>query len=652
MKERKVTVIFQPSGRRGQVEAGTTVLQAARELGVAIESVCGEKHTCGKCKVRVEEGFFERESLRSRREHLSPFAAEEIKFIGDREREAGYRLACIAEFDGDALVYIPEESRGGKQVIRKAARDLAIELNPGVKAYYVELAPPTLKEPLGDFERLQKSLRLRHGLPDLSIDFLTLRDLPTKLRLADWKVTVLVWMDREVLDVLPGRVENIYGLAVDIGTTTVAAYLCNLSNGQVVAMDSMMNPQVTYGEDVMSRISYAMMNSPEGLKRMEEAIIEGLNALAQSTAKIVGIAPGEIMEVTVVGNTAMHHIFLGIDPQYLGVAPFAPSVHRSLDIKARELNLRVHPAANVHVLPVEAGFVGADNVGVLITEEPYRKEEMALIIDIGTNGELVLGNKGRLISSSCATGPALEGAHIKFGMRAAPGAVERVRIDPETLEVRFKVIGRELWSDECAPGEIQARGICGSGIIEAVAEMFKAGVVERSGRINGSISNPRLRKAEKGYEFVIARAEETSIGQDITVSVSDVRAVQLAKGALYAGAKIMMGILGVERLDKVILAGAFGSTIDSERAMVLGMFPDCDLQNVVAVGNAAGDGARIALLNRKKRAEADRVAREVEYIELTVYPEFSKEFAEAMHIPHMKDVFPHSRAVMEQRPTG
>jgi len=652
MNGRKVTVIFQPSGRRGQVEAGKTILQASRELGVAIESVCGEKRTCGKCKVRLEEGFFERESLRSRREHLSPFAPEESEFIGDREREAGYRLACVAELDGDVLLYIPEESQGGKQVIRKPARDLAIELNPGVKAYSIELPPPTLREPLGDFERLQNSLRTCHGLSDLSIDLLALRDLPSKLRLADWKVTVLVWMDREVLDVLPGRVENIYGLAVDIGTTTVAAYLCNLSNGQVVATDSMMNPQVTYGEDVMSRITYAMMNPPEGLKRMEEAITGGLNALAQSTAKIAGIAAGEIMEVTVVGNTAMHHIFLGIDPQHVGLAPFAPSVHRSLDIKARELNLRVHPAANVHVLPIEAGFVGADNVGVLITEEPYRKEEMALIIDIGTNGELVLGNKARLISSSCATGPALEGAHIKFGMRAASGAIERVRIDPETLHVRFKVIGRDLWSDECVPGENQARGICGSGIIEAVAEMFKAGVVERSGRVNGNISSPGLRKAEKGYEFVIARAEETSIGQDITVSVSDVRAVQLAKGALYAGAKIMMRVLGVERVDKVILAGAFGSYIDSERAMVLGMFPDCDLQNVVAVGNAAGDGARIALLNRQKRAEADRVAREVEYIELTIYPEFSTEFAWAMHIPHMKDDFPHLKGVIEKRPKG
>jgi uncharacterized 2Fe-2S/4Fe-4S cluster protein (DUF4445 family) len=450
-------------------------------------------------------------------------------------------------------------------------------------------------------------------------------------------------MDRQILDLRPGKVENFYGLAVDIGTTTVAAYLCNLANGRVEATDSMMNPQVTYGEDVMSRITYAMMNSPEGLKRMKEAIIGGVNALARSTAGAVGVKAEEILEMTVVGNTAMHHIFLGLDPQYVGISPFPPSVHRSLDIKARDLGIQIHPAANVHLLPIEAGFVGADNVGVLIAEEPYCKEEMSLIIDIGTNGELVLGNRERLISSSCATGPALEGAHIQFGMRAAPGAIERVRISPETLTVRYKVIGQDVWSDERSLEEIRPRGICGSGIIEAVAEMFKAGVVEKSGRVAGNISHERVRKAERGYEFVIARAEETSIGRDITVSVSDVRAVQLAKGALYAGAKIMMNVLGLKRLERVILAGAFGSYIDAERAMVLGMFPDCDLQKVLAVGNAAGDGARIALLNREKRKEADWVARQVEYIELTVYPDFEREFAMAMHIPHMKDAFLHLR---------
>jgi len=646
-KKEKVTILFHPSGKSGQVERGKSILRAAQDLGVAIESACGGKQTCGKCRVRVEKGFFTREALESRTENLTPFTVEESKFIEEKEREAGYRLACVAELKGHVLIYIPEEARGKKQVIRKGAREIPIELIPGVKNYYIQLPPPSLQEPLGDFERLHRALKNNFGLEGLSIDYQTLQSLPQKLRAGDWKVTASVWMDREVLDIRPGKVEDIFGVAVDIGTTTVAVYLCSLKNGQVLATDAMMNPQVIYGEDVMSRITYAMRNPGDGLKRMREAVIEGLNGLIHSIAKSAMISPEDIIEMAVVGNTAMHHIFLGIDPQYLGLTPFPPAVHRSLDFKARDLGLQVHPAANVHVLPVEAGFVGADNVGVLIAEEPHHREEMTLIIDVGTNGELVLGNRERLLSSSCATGPAFEGGHLKFGMRAAPGAIERVRIDPETFQVKYKVIGLEKWSDECTPGEIQALGICGSGVVEILAEMFKVGLLEKSGRINGNIDCPRLRKAEKGYEFIIAAAEETSLGQDITISTSDIRAVQLAKGALYAGAKVMMDVLGIQRLDRVILAGAFGSLIDRERAMVLGMFPDCDLENVVSVGNAAGDGARIALLNQKKRAEADRIAREVEYVELTTYPKFTQEFVAAMHIPHMKDAFPHLESFLK-----
>jgi uncharacterized 2Fe-2S/4Fe-4S cluster protein (DUF4445 family) len=649
LAKEKVTILFQPSGRRGKVEVGKNILQAAQELGVVIESLCGGKHTCGKCRVLVEEGVFEGGTFASQRGNLSPFLEEESKFIGEKEREAGYRLACAAEVQGDVLVYLPEETRGKQQVIRKDARELAIELNPGVKAYYVELPPPSLKEPLGDFERLQRALKNDFFLQGLSIDSPALQTLPQRLRAGGWKVTAFVWMDQEILDVQPGRAEDLYGLAVDIGTTTVAAYLCDLRTGRVKAADSMMNPQVIYGEDVMTRITDAMMNPGSGVKRLKEAITDCLNALIQSIVKSAEITPMDILEVVVVGNTAMHHFFLGIDPQHLGLSPFPPAIHHSLDIKARDLGLKIHPAANVHLLPIEAGFVGADNVGVLIAEAPYDKEEMALIIDIGTNGELVLGNKRRLISCSCATGPALEGAHLRFGMRAAPGAIERVRIDPKTLEVTYKIIGLEKWSHESTPGEIQARGICGSGIIEALAEMFKAGVLEKSGRFNGSLVSPRLRKAEKGYEFVIARGEETAIGQDITVSVSDIRSVQLAKGALYAGSKIMMSILGVGRVEKVILAGAFGSSIDRERAMVLGMFPDCELENVVSVGNAAGDGARMALLSLEKRAEANRVARKVEYIELTACPKFTEEFIGALDIPHGKDAFPHLEGILKPR---
>jgi len=646
LSKKKISILFQPSGRRGEIESGKTVLAAAQELGVPIESLCGGKTTCGKCKVRLDRNPLEKDGSGVLR--LSPLSDEEERFIKEEERKAGFRLACAVQLYSNVLVFVPEESRGVQQVIRKEARDIAVNLNPAIRACYAEVPPPTLNEPTADFERLLRVLDQSFDLKNLSIDFQALRFLPQQLREADWKVTAMVWMDREILDLQPGKAEDYFGAALDIGTTTVAVYLCNLRTGRVVSTGAMMNPQMAYGEDVMSRITYAMMNPEEGLKRLQEAIINGLNGLIQSTAQAAQISSRAILEMTVVGNTAMHHIFLGIDPHSLGVSPFPPAVHHSQNIKARDLGLKTHPAAYVHVLPIEAGFVGADNVGVLISGTPYQKDEMALTIDIGTNGELVLGNRKKLLSSSCATGPALEGAHLRFGMRAATGAIERVRINPGTLEVRYRVIGQEKWSDECNPEEVQARGICGSGIIEVVAEMFRRGVVEKSGRINGNLSTPRLRKIEKGYEFVIAWARETAIGQDITVSTSDVRAVQLAKGALYSGAKIMMKRLGVNRLEKVVLAGGFGSYVDPERAMILGMFPDCDLKEVISVGNAAGDGARIALLNRDKREEADRVAREVEYIELTVYPEFAMEFAEAMAFPHMKDPFPHLEEILKK----
>jgi len=633
LEEKKFTVVFQPSGRRGQIFEKRTILDAAQELGVALESVCGGKHVCGKCRVRIEEGFYPRDGIHSRREHLSPFSAEEKKFISPSDHAAGYRLACVAQLQGDVLVYVPEESRGMKQVVRKEIRNLPFDLDPGVKAYFLKLPPPTLEEPLGDFERLTRELQKKFGVAGLRIDHPALQTMPRNLREGNWQATVLVWMDREILEILPGSVENYYGVAVDIGTTTVAAYLCNLKDGRMEAADSMMNPQVSYGEDVMSRISYAMTHPEDGLMRMRQAIVSALNQLIHSVAQAAGIAIQDIFELTVVGNTAMHHIFLGIDPLPLGVSPFPPAVHRSLDVKARDLGIGMHPSANVHVLPVEAGFVGADNVGVLISEVPYEKKEMALIIDVGTNGELVLGNKDRLLSCSCATGPALEGAHLQFGMRAAPGAIERVRIDPRTLDVRFRVIGLEKWNDECPPEEIQARGICGSGIIDALAEMYKSGILQKSGRFSPQTQSPRIRRTEKGQEFILARSEETAIGRDITVSLSDVRAVQMAKGALYAGARIMMRRLGIEKLEKVVLAGAFGSVIDRERALILGMFPDCGLENVSSVGNAAGDGARLALLDRKKRAAADRIARSVEYVELTTDRDFTEEFVQAMAFP-------------------
>jgi len=408
----------------------------------------------------------------------------------------------------------------------------------------------------------------------------------------------------------------------------------------------MMNPQMSYGEDVMSRITYTVAHPGDGLERMHGLIIDGLNQLSRAVTEKAHLVPEDILELAVVGNTVMHHLLLKVDPQYLGLSPFPPVIRKSINLKARDLGLKVHPSANLYVLPVKAGFVGADNVGVLIAEEPYRQDQMVLIIDIGTNGELVMGSRKILISSSCATGPALEGAYIKFGMRAAPGAIERVKIDPETLEVDFKVVGEELWRSESK--NIRARGICGSGIIDAIAEFYRHGIIDKSGRLRADTPSRRMRISEGKPEFVVAWQEETSIGKEITITQADVRNVQLAKGALYAGAKLMMRRLGVNKLDRVILAGAFGSYINKEEAMILGMFPDCDLANVYAVGNAAGDGARIALLNREKREEAEDVAREVEYMELTIEADFQREFIEALEFPHMKDSFPHLRDIVRK----
>lgn len=648
MTKRKV--IFQPSGRRGEVADGTNLLEAARLLGVDIENICGGKGTCGKCKVRIEEGYFEKDAIESKMSHLTPLTEVEKKFIKPGEGPS-MRLACAADVHGDLKIFVPEKSRAGKQIVRKAAKELSISLDPAVKKYFVELKAPTLHDlTVGDLERISEALKDLYKLEDLSVDFSVLVNLQDIVRKGAWNVTVSVWKGKEIIKIEPGFIETCYGIAVDVGTTTVVGYLCDLNTGKVVSTESMMNPQVPYGEDVMSRITYAMMND-DGLERMNKAIIDGLNEIlerASADLRVNGKSGSDaIMDMVVVFNTAMHHIFLGFNPVYIGRAPFIPAVQNSLDIKAKDIGLKINPASYVHVLPIEAGFVGSDNVGVLIAEEPYNIEEKALIIDIGTNGELLLGNKDRVCSTSCATGPAFEGAQIKFGMRAAPGAIEKVKIDPETKEPEYKVIGKADWHTHLE--KVDAKGICGSGIIDVIAEMFKAGIVDKTGKFVAGLNVPRVRQDPDGKpEYVLAWSDETSIGTDITVNQGDVRALQLAKGALYAGAKLMMQKMGIEKLDKVILAGAFGSFIDKEAALTLGMFPDCEIDKIYAVGNAAGDGARMALLNITKRAEAEKYARWVEFVEIAVEPNFQKEFMQAMHLPHMKDSFPNLKKLLEK----
>ena len=680
---KKHTIIIQPSGRRGQVDEGTSVRTAARELGVDIESICAENATCGKCMVLVEAGRFEKYDIDSRRDHLSPMGAEERAYLQRRPKllkEKGWeigqvRLSCQCKIRGDVLINVPEESRGNKQIVRKSARERAIEIKPAIRKYLVSMTPPNLERPIADWERLAKGLETSMGLVrgidtnlprwhDLTIDYQCLRKLSKTMRAAKWNVTVSVWQDKEVIDVQPGYVEDSYGAAVDIGSTTVALYLCNLRTGELLAAESEMNPQIVYGEDVMSRIQYTIEH-PDGLQKLHKAIIATLNKLLKQAVKSANeqiskdgqsneegeIRVEDILEMVLVGNSTMHHLVLNLPPRDLGLAPFVPAVHNSLDIKARELGLHINPAGNVHILPTIASFVGADTSGVILAEEPHKQDENWLLIDVGTNAELVLGNRKRLVCTSTPTGPALEGAHVEYGMRAAPGAMERVQIDETTLEPKYKVIGVEGWNTDHAEFKGQVKGICGSAIIDAVAELFRAGIVDSRGKFKKDLSSKRVREGESGWEYVVAWAEETSIGRDIPITQQDVRQIQLAKAALFVAARTLLKRSDLQRPDKIILAGGFGSFIDKEKAMLIGLIPDCELQNVYAVGNAAGDGARIALLNLEKRNEIDSVTRKVERFELPTDPEFQNQFMLATSFPHMSEPFEHIAHLIPHRKT-
>ena len=643
-------VIFKPSGHSGNVPKGISVIEASRLLGVGIETLCGGHHVCGKCKVRIETGGTLEYGIESKRENAGPWQTVESDHITPEEKTAGIRLGCVAAVHEDLLITVPEASRPGKQVVSKAARPIPIDLDPAVRTYCLQLQPASLADPTGDFERLSQALASEYDLVGLTIDLLALRGLGEALRAGKWEVTVSVWMDREIIRVRPGKPAPNYGLAVDIGTTTIAGYLCDLNSTDVVATASMMNPQIPYGEDVISRIDYCYHN-PDGLQQMSTAVVDGLNTLIEQVVSEAGrhfdhpIRPADIEDVALCGNTCMQHLLLQLDPDPLGSIPFAPAHHRGLNIKARDLGLQVNPSANVFILPNIAGFVGGDNVGVILAEEPQNSDDTVLIIDIGTNGELVVGNRKRNVCStcSCATGPALEGAQIEFGMRAAPGAIERVKILPETYEVDYKVVGRNAWLSYSKPEKMQTRGICGSAVLDTLAELYAAGIVAGSGAFESEVATERLRaNPDTGQkEFVLAWAAETAIGKDVVITQNDIRQIQLAKAAIYTGCKLMLKRMNLQRPDRIKIAGAFGNHIDTAKAMVLGLFPDCPLERVTSIGNAAGDGCRKALLDRKKRAEADRIARQVEYVELTLMTDFQQHLMEAIHIPHMTDEFTH-----------
>ena len=641
-------VVFTPSGKRGSFPEGVSVLDAARKLGVDLDSVCGGRGICSRCQVEVAEGHFAKHGVVSARSHVTPWNEVERRYVERRgPLREGRRLGCQARICGDLVVDVPAESQVHRQVVRKRAEAHPIEIDPVVRLLYVEVREPDMHDPSSDLRRLRAALAEQWNVADAQADVSVLRGLQKTLRVGGWKATVALRKGRDIVAVMPGFRDRAHGVAFDVGSTTIAAHLCDLATGEVLASCGVMNPQIRFGEDLMSRVSYVMMN-PGGDAELTQSVRAAADALIGEAVEQAGVERGEVFEVTLVGNPVMHHLFLGLDPTELGGAPFALTLDGAFDVPARDLGLRIAPGAFVYGLPCIAGHVGADAAGMTLAEGPYLRDERTLLVDVGTNAEIVFGDRTRLLACSSPTGPAFEGAQISCGQRAAPGAIERVRIDRATLEPRFKVIGCDLWSNEpgfaAASAGLGVTGICGSGIIEVVAEMYLSGIISADGVIDGALAErtSRVEAVGRTFAYVLNEGEPR-----LMVYQTDVRAIQLAKSALYAGAKLLIERLGAGPPERITLAGAFGSHIDTTYAMVLGLIPDCDLAKVAAAGNAAGTGARIALLNLASRAEIEGVVRRIEKIETAIEPRFQEHFVAAMAIPNKVDAFPNLAKAIE-----
>ncbi|MEO7397267.1 MAG: ASKHA domain-containing protein [Ilumatobacteraceae bacterium] len=644
------TVVFTPSGRRGDVEAGCTVLDAARRLGADLDSVCGGRGICGRCQIVPTFGRFDKHGINSDPSHLSPVGTTEQAYHGRRPLESGSRLGCTAKVLGDMLVDVPPASQMHRPVIRKSVDLSGLIIDPVVHPYYVDVLANELGGDRSDLRLLTDALTEQWGLPTMKISPNALIRLQPALNHVGRDVTVAVHDGSVITGVWAGFFDELFGVAIDVGSTTVAGHLCDIASGEILASAGLMNPQIRFGEDLMSRVSYVMMN-PGGQHELTAVIRGALNDLITELCTLASVGrrsvvKSEISDIVLVGNPIMHHLILGIDPTPLGGAPFALATDLPIDGQATDVGISC-PLATLHILPCIAGHVGADTTAAVLAVGPHRGDEMVLLIDVGTNAELVLGNRNGLAAASSPTGPAFEGAQISCGQRATAGAIERVRIDKDTLEPRIKVIGSDLWSDE--PGfteslpEVGVTGICGSGIIEVLAELFLAGVIASDGTIDGATSVRTSRIVADGRTFAYVLHHGTP---ELRITQNDVRGIQLAKGALYAGARLLMDRAGLETVDAVKLAGAFGSHIDPVYALVLGMIPDCDPSRVTSVGNAAGSGAVRALLSKSDRDEIIRVARTITKVETAIEPRFQEHFVGAMGLPHTTDPYARLAAVV------
>jgi uncharacterized 2Fe-2S/4Fe-4S cluster protein (DUF4445 family) len=595
-------VDFEPVGRRAEVRAGETLLDAAQTAGVELESICGGAGSCGGCRVRLMAG------------ELTPATASEEEALGPQDLSAGYRLACQAVPRSDVKLDVPPESLATVQRLQIEGIGVETALDPLVVTVDVQVDPPTLQDLRADCTRLEAALHLERGALRVGLPLLTV--LSGQLRAQEWSAR-LALRQREVIAVV-SRGARLFGLAVDIGTTKLAAYLVDLVSGETVARTGAMNPQIAYGEDVVSRIQYGKEHA-EGRQVLQGKLVATLNELLAGLCGEAGASPEQVVEAVVVGNTAMHHLFAGLPVEQLGRAPYVPVVSEALDLRADEVGLALAPGAHVYLPPNIAGYVGADHVAMVLASAVGETERTTLALDIGTNTEICLAHRGRMLSCSCASGPAFEGAHIHDGMRAAPGAIERVQIVGEAVNIH--TIGNQ-----------PPVGICGSGILDAVAEMLRVGVLDRRGCLQEG--GPHVRVEDGRAEFVLAPAATAGHGRDVVVTRRDVSEIQLAKAAIRAGVEVLLAQAGISAgdIESFIVAGAFGTYLDVRSAVAIGMFPALPPERFRQVGNAAGIGARQMLVSAERRRAADALAQRIEYVELTTYRDFTAVFVKAMYL--------------------
>ncbi|MFW9915370.1 MAG: ASKHA domain-containing protein [Candidatus Thorarchaeota archaeon] len=614
-KKRSITVIFEPEGRKVRTALGASIFDAASNAGVNIRSECGGKGTCGKCRIVIRD-----------KKAVSKLTEAEMNHLSTSEIDLGYRLACCTVLKRSITIMVPPESRVDERKIQVTGFERPVPLTPFVAKSYLALKKATLSDARPDYNRILDSLKDEYGLEKLEIELGILKNLPNILRQANWAITVTLWNSQKIIAVENGDTSNkILGLAVDIGTSKIVGCVVDLTIGRTMGVGSVENPQIIHGEDIVSRIAFATEDE-ENLETLQRLAFEGINDVLRDACAQAGVDSDNIYEATIAGNTAMHHLFLGVQPKFLALSPFTPSIRKSIDLPAREVNIKIHPEGNIHVLPIIAGFVGADAVANVLSTGIYESKELSLLLDIGTNTEVFVGNSEDIVSCSCASGPAFEGVHIKHGMKAVTGAIERVNINPDSdYDVEYETVG-----------DAKPRGLCGSAIVDVVAELAKCGIINRRGRYDRQVKTPRLKSVDNKVEFVLVWENESATGREITVTQEDINEIQLAKAAIYTGCWILMKESNLKSidLDQVLLAGAFGSYINPESARMIGLVPEVPTAKIKFVGNTALTGAKIALISQEARKSAERLANRVRYLELTSDPDFNSEFANAMFIPH------------------